>query len=81
MSDAARTVNAMTNHVQQTLEVAVLEDPCPRCGSDAVRVVASLSVQVIESDAAAGTPVDDDPLFDCRECGFEWGELIRDLMS
>lgn len=81
MSEAARTVAAMTNHVQQTLEVEILDDPCPRCGSDAVRVVASLSVAVIEADAAADGRIDDDPLFDCRECGFEWGELIRDLMS
>ena len=28
----------------------------------------------------APLPVDE-PLFDCRECGFEWGELVRDLMS
>jgi predicted RNA-binding Zn-ribbon protein involved in translation (DUF1610 family) len=81
LSAAARTVAAMTNHVQQTLEVEILDDPCPRCGSDAVRVVASLSVAVIEADAAADGRIDDEPLFDCRECGFEWGELIRDLMS
>lgn len=79
MSEAARTVGGMTKQVQQTLEVNVLEDPCPRCGSDAVRVVASLSISVIDTDAAAADLVDE-PLFDCRECGFEWGELIRDLM-
>ena len=78
MSEAAPTVGTMTKHVQQTLEVNVLDEPCPRCGSDAVRVVASLSLSVIDTDAAAG--VTDEPLFDCRECGFEWGELIADLM-
>ena len=30
---------------------------------------------------AADAFAHEDPLFDCRECGFEWGELVRDLMS
>lgn len=87
MSRAPRTVAAMTNQVQITVEQNVLDEPCPRCGSTAVRAVvfASNSVELeVDSgstDAAASPALVDDPLFDCRECGFEWGELVRDLMS
>ena len=87
MSRAPRTVAAMTNQVQITVEQSVLDEPCPRCGSTAVRAVvfASNSVELVvdsgSTDAAASPAVVDDPLFDCRECGFEWGELVRDLMS
>ena len=73
----------MTNQVQTTAERAVLDEPCPRCGSTAVRaVVYATSVEVAfeATDAAADPFGADDPLFDCRECGFEWGELVRDLM-
>ena len=79
-----RTVGRMTtNQVQITVEQDVLDEPCPRCGSTTVRAVVYAS-----SILAAGEPTDaaldpfdvDGPLFDCRECGFEWGELIRDLM-
>ena len=38
-------------------------------------------VDVRATDAAAGALPVNEPLFDCRECGFEWGELVRDLMS
>ncbi|MET4158561.1 putative RNA-binding Zn-ribbon protein involved in translation (DUF1610 family) [Agromyces sp. PvR057] len=69
MSDAARTVSAMTKQMQQTLVPEAAHELCPRCGSDAARV------------ADAFTLSDGDLLFDCRDCGFEWGELLRDLMS
>lgn len=72
-----------TNQVQITIEHDVLDEPCPRCGSTAVRAVvyASSMRAVLGSTDAAADPFDvDGPLFDCRECGFEWGELIRDLM-
>ena len=87
MSRAPRTVAAMTNQVQITVEQNVLDEPCPRCGSTAVRAVvfAPSSVEITldseTTDAAASPALVDDPLFDCRECGFEWGELVRDLMS
>ena len=96
MSRPGRTVGAMMNsattnrttkiQVQITIEHDVLDEPCPRCGSTAVRVVEyANSVDLIDEtaapDAAAGAIPADDPLFDCRECGFEWGELVRDLMS
>ena len=83
LSAGARTVGRMTNQVQITLEHDVLGEPCPRCGSTAVRaVVYATSVEVLnESTDAPSDAFDaDEPLFDCRECGFEWGELIRDLM-
>jgi DNA-directed RNA polymerase subunit M/transcription elongation factor TFIIS len=88
MSASARTVSDMTNQVQVTVEQDVLDEPCPRCGSTAVRVVVHSTWVEIEvaadseaTDAAGGAFPVDDPLFDCRECGFEWGELVRDLMS
>ena len=80
MSPAVRTVGAMTNQVQITVAHDVLDEPCPRCESTAVRAVVSVSVDVIEADAAADPFAGESPLFDCRECGFEWGELVRDLM-
>jgi hypothetical protein len=81
MSPAVRTVGPMTNQVQITVAHDVLDEPCPRCESTAVRVVVSSSVDVvIEADAAADPFAGESPLFDCRECGFEWGELVRDLM-
>jgi predicted RNA-binding Zn-ribbon protein involved in translation (DUF1610 family) len=77
------TNSATRNQVQITIEH---DEPCPRCGSTAVRaVVYANSVDVFvepdATDAAAGALPNEDPLFDCRECGFEWGELVRDLMS
>jgi predicted RNA-binding Zn-ribbon protein involved in translation (DUF1610 family) len=74
----------MTNQLQTTVEHDVLDEPCPRCGSTAVRAV--VTALWVESpvdpvtDAAADAFLVDDPLFDCRECGFEWGELVGDLM-
>jgi len=86
MPASERTVSAMTNQVQITVEHDVLDEPCPRCGSTAVRAVvhmtwAEVTADSDATDAAAGALPVDDPLFDCRECGFEWGELVRDLMS
>ncbi len=69
MSVAARTVCSMTKQMQQTLVPEVADELCPRCGSEAVRVADLITL-------SGG-----DPLFDCRECGFEWGELLRDLMA
>ena len=83
MSAGERTVGRMTNQVQITIEHDVLGEPCPRCESTAVRVVVyANSVELVNetSDAASDPFGADGPLFDCRECGFEWGELVRDLM-
>ena len=85
MMAVARTVGRMRNQVQITVEHDVLDEPCPRCGSTAVRaVVYAAAVEMVlrseATDAAAHTFPADEPLFDCRECGFEWGELVRDLM-
>ena len=86
MSGARRTVAAMTNQVQIASEHDVLDEPCPRCGSTAVQAVVytawvEVSPESGATDAAIGPVPVDEPLFDCRECGFEWGELVRDLMS
>ncbi|WP_157415111.1 hypothetical protein [Agromyces allii] len=59
----------MTKLMQQTLVPAPAVELCPRCGSAAVRVADGVTLS------------DDAPLFDCRECGFEWGELLRDRMA
>ena len=83
MSAAARTVGAMTNQVQINVEHDVLDEPCPRCGSTTVRAVinaSSIEIELEATDAAADPFGAESPLFDCRDCGFEWGELIRDLM-
>ena len=83
MSAAARTVGAMMNQVHITVEHDVLDEPCPRCGSTTVRAVINATAVEVELEAtdAADDPFGaETPLFDCRECGFEWGELIRDLM-
>ena len=73
----------MTNQVQIAAEHDVLDEPCPRCGSTAVHAVvymSSVELAFEATDAAADPSGAHDPLFDCRECGFEWGELVRDLM-
>ena len=81
MSVAGRTVGGMTKQVQQILEYDVLDEPCPRCASTSVRVVVGFT-STSAADASGAEPfANEDPLFDCRECGFEWGELVRDLMS
>ncbi|UIP59646.1 hypothetical protein DSM26151_25590 [Agromyces marinus] len=82
MSVAARTVMAMTNQPLPTLEPDVLDEPCLRCGSAAVRVIVygPLDLEVEASAAAAGLS-GEAPIFDCRDCGFEWGEAIRDLLA
>ena len=78
-----RTVTAMTNHLQPTLEPHVLDEPCLRCGSTSVRAIVygPLDIEVEATDAAAARFLDDAPIFDCRDCGFEWGEAVRDLLS
>ena len=88
MSAARRTVGPMDNQVQPQphVERDVLDEQCPRCDSTAVRVVLTAlwiepAAGVDSPDAAAEPFPVDDPLFDCRECGFEWGELVRGLMS
>lgn len=74
---------AMTNQTHPTLEPDVLDEPCHRCGSAAVRVIVygPLDFEVEATDAASAGAHADDPIFDCRDCGFEWGESVRDLLS
>jgi hypothetical protein len=82
MSAARRTVGAMRNQLQTSVAHDVLDEPCPRCGSTTVRVVVTSSlnavVEIDSTDAAAGAFAHEDPLFDCRECGFEWGGHVSD---
>ena len=35
----------------------------------------------VEADVSAAGLHDEGPIFDCRDCGFEWGEAVRDLLS
>lgn len=84
MSEGPRTVIAMTQQMQLNRDMAnhsVLEDPCPRCGSETIRAIVygplDFEVEVVDVvDAFA-----DAPIFDCRDCGFEWGLAVRDLLS
>lgn len=77
----------MTNHLQPTLEPQLLDEPCLRCGSTAVRAIVygpldfEVEIDVESADAAGARLLDDAPIFDCRDCGFEWGEAVRDLLS
>ncbi|GAA2035521.1 hypothetical protein GCM10009819_19990 [Agromyces tropicus] len=65
-----------------TLEPDVLDEPCLRCGSTAVRAIVYGPLDLaVEADAAASGFAAEAPIFDCRECGFEWGEAVRDLLS
>lgn len=72
----------MTNQTHPTLEPDVLDEPCLRCGSAAVRVIVYGPLD-FEVEATGTVPVGTyaDPIFDCRDCGFEWGESIRDLLA
>jgi hypothetical protein len=73
----------MTNQTHPTLEPNVLDEPCLRCGSAAVRVIVygPLDFEVEATDAASAGIFAEAPIFDCRDCGFEWGESVRDLLS
>ena len=82
MSAGSPTVIAMTNPTHSTIEPHVLDEPCLRCGSDAVRVIVYGPLDLeVEADPMAAGLHDDGPIFDCRDCGFEWGEAVRDLLS
>ena len=82
MSAASPTVIGMTNRTQPTLEPDVLDEPCLRCGSAAVRVIVYGPLDLeVEADAAAAGLHAEAPIFDCRDCGFEWGEAVRDLLA
>jgi hypothetical protein len=83
MSVGSPTVVDMTNPMHPTLEPDVLDEPCLRCGSAAVRVIVygPLDLEVEVADVAAAGLHDETPIFDCRDCGFEWGESIRDLLA
>jgi hypothetical protein len=48
----------------------VMDAPCPRCESETVRLIAW---DATEADGA--------PLFECRDCGFEWGEAVAALFD
>jgi len=82
MSAASPTVIAMTNPTHSTLEPDVLDEPCLRCGSAAVRVIVYGPLDLeVEVDLAAVGLHAEAPIFDCRDCGFEWGEAVRDLLA
>ncbi|MWC00381.1 hypothetical protein [Agromyces seonyuensis] len=49
------------------------DERCPRCESDRVRAIDML--EPIRDDGAG------DPLFECRECGFAWGEIVREMLE
>ncbi|WP_394553236.1 hypothetical protein ACDF64_02555 [Agromyces sp. MMS24-JH15] len=73
----------MTQQMQRHVGHAVLDDPCPRCGSHDVRAIVygpfDFAVETVE--VQPNDLYDDAPIFDCRECGFEWGLAVRDLLG
>lgn len=74
VSEGRRNVCAMSPSVDvrpPVTERAALDEPCPRCEGARVRVIV-LGLAADDEEVA--------PLFECRECGFEWGEAIRELM-
>ncbi len=83
MSEARRTVTAMTKQMQHSAPNLVVDEPCPRCDSLAVRAIVygPLDFEVEASDISGALALDEAPIFDCRECGFEWGAAVRDLLS
>lgn len=78
---------AMAEQMQLNRDMAnhsVLEDPCPRCGSATIRAIVygPLDFEVEVAGAADALDVfDEAPIFDCRDCGFEWGLAVRDLLT
>jgi predicted RNA-binding Zn-ribbon protein involved in translation (DUF1610 family) len=87
MSEGTRTVIAMAEQMQLNRDLAnhsVLEDPCPRCGSATIRAIVygplDFEVEIVDAPEGLGA-FDDAPIFDCRDCGFEWGFAVRELLS
>lgn len=64
--------------------IAVVEDLCPRCDSEAVRVIVygplDIEVEAIDADEVVDS-LAESPIFDCRDCGFEWGLAVRDILA
>ncbi|AWB96391.1 hypothetical protein DCE93_12650 [Agromyces badenianii] len=83
MSVARRTVTTMTKQMQHNAPHLVIDEPCPRCDSLAVRAIVygPLDFEVEATVAPSAVALDDAPIFDCRECGFEWGAAVRDLLA
>ncbi|WP_127794525.1 hypothetical protein [Agromyces sp. LHK192] len=81
----------MTDRMQLNLEPQarfapeVLDDPCPRCGSQTVRAIVygplDFEVEVSQGEVDLGAFIADAPIFDCRDCGFEWGLAVRELLG
>ncbi|QAY72966.1 hypothetical protein ET445_06020 [Agromyces protaetiae] len=69
-------VQQLRSKPENTEQIARVEhDPCPRCGSASVRAIVygPLDFEVEASGDRDAFTIDDAPVFDCRECGFEWG--------
>ncbi|MFF2271785.1 hypothetical protein ACFVTX_05910 [Agromyces sp. NPDC058136] len=72
----------MTKQLQREAPVEALDEPCPRCGSGAVRAIVYGPLDLaVEADAIETLLLDEAPIFDCRDCGFEWGLAVRDLLA
>ncbi|MCD5345959.1 hypothetical protein PX701_01705 [Agromyces sp. H3Y2-19a] len=72
----------MTNQLQTEAPREALDEPCPRCGSAAVRAIVYGPLDLaVEAETVDPFLTDDAPIFDCRDCGFEWGLAVRDLLA
>ncbi|WP_395245436.1 hypothetical protein ACGGZK_06400 [Agromyces sp. MMS24-K17] len=75
----------MVQQMQPNVAHQVHDDPCPRCGSADVRAIVygplDFEVEVVAGEVSPLGGLDDAPIFDCRECGFEWGFAVRDLLG
>jgi len=75
----------MTKQMQHSAPHLVIDEPCPRCDSLAVRAIVygplDFEVEVEADDVSGALALDEAPIFDCRECGFQWGAAVRDLLN
>ncbi|MGX5696833.1 hypothetical protein ACWKWP_11595 [Agromyces soli] len=86
MTNRTLSMDVPAAPVAASASPALVEEHCPRCDSHEVRAIVygPLDLEIeAAADAAAGLDpfADDTPIFDCRDCGFEWGFAVRELLG
>lgn len=81
-------MTAMTNRTLHPASpapavAAAHDELCPRCGSAEVHAIVygPLDLEVEAPADFDAFTLDDAPIFDCRDCGFEWGLAVRELLA